>query len=455
MDRPLPNYFLIDLPGEHPVSPQVISEACHSLRRNRRHYLEKKTSSAIIRLLSELGEAWQQPDFPFRQRALREGPTALGFSQEVLAEGLDRFFRQLTVESLQALVQQDLGSLQRLDGFSQSHTEIQERRSSWARGPELIAHITAGNLPNPALTSMILGLLTRSAQLIKCPRGGALVPQLFAHSLYDMEPKLASCLELAYWPGGSEPHDDVLFREADLVTFTGSDAALEKVRQRLPSRTRLLGYGHRVSFGFITSGVLGGYGVRKVIQRAADDVIAWDQQGCLSPHLFYVQLLGAMSPEQFAEQLANELARRETAFPRAALSVEEAAAIQSRREFYGVRASHNNETKLWSSEGSTAWTVVYETSGLFQLSCLNRFVHVKAVASLDEALKQAESIRENVSTVALAANTDEAPELAQNLARWGATRVCSVGSMQHPPLTWRHDGRPALADLVQWTDWEQ
>jgi hypothetical protein len=26
--------------------------------------------------------------------------------------------------------------------------------------------------------------------------------------------------------------------------------------------------------------------------------------------------------------------------------------------------------------------------------------------------------------------------------------------MQNPPLTWRHDGRPALGDLLTWTDCE-
>jgi hypothetical protein len=46
-------------------------------------------------------------------------------------------------------------------------------------------------------------------------------------------------------------------------------------------------------------------------------------------------------------------------------------------------------------------------------------------------------------------------ELATQLARWGATRVCPLGRMQNPPLTWRHDGRPALGDLVLWTDFEE
>jgi hypothetical protein len=56
--------------------------------------------------------------------------------------------------------------------------------------------------------------------------------------------------------------------------------------------------------------------------------------------------------------------------------------------------------------------------------------------------------------VGLAAPEERAEELVTELARWGVTRVCPVGEMQNPPLTWRHDGRPALADLVTWTDWE-
>ena len=59
-----------------------------------------------------------------------------------------------------------------------------------------------------------------------------------------------------------------------------------------------------------------------------------------------------------------------------------------------------------------------------------------------------------VSTVGLAVTEDQTQEVATALARWGAARVCPLGQMQNPPLAWRHDGRPALADLVRWTDWE-
>src|SRR6266540_5837037 len=68
-----------------------------------------------------------------------------------------------------------------------------------ACGPELLVHITAGNIPSPAWLGIVLGLLVRSAQFVKCASGTSLLPRLFAHSLYEVDSKLASCLEIAEW----------------------------------------------------------------------------------------------------------------------------------------------------------------------------------------------------------------------------------------------------------------
>jgi len=183
-------------------------------------------------------------------------------------------------------------------------------------------------------------------------------------------------------------------------------------------------------------------------------VAAWNQMGCLSPHVIYVQNSGVLPPEKFAELLADALADREASEPRGELPAAAAAAIASRRSLYEVRAAHSPDTRHWCSRGSTAWTVVYEADPRFQLSCLNRFVYVKSVKDLAEALQSVDNFRGKISTVGLAAPEHKTQELALELARWGVARVCPLGQMQNPPLTWRHDGRPALGDLVNWTDWE-
>jgi hypothetical protein len=183
--------------------------------------------------------------------------------------------------------------------------------------------------------------------------------------------------------------------------------------------------------------------------------VAWNQLGCLSPHVIYVQTGGDVSSEHFGQLLADELARREASEPRGEISAEESAAIASRRAIYEIRAAHSPEsTRHWRSEGSTVWTVIFEADPRFQLSCLNRFIYVKPVSDLKALLESADAVRGKVSTVGIAAPEETIPELAAQLAHWGATRICPLGQIQNPPLTWRHDGRPPLGDLVTWTDLE-
>ncbi len=450
----LPNYFLADLPPEATLSAAMIGEACATLKRNRQQYLAERPTENLVRLLSRVAEEWRQPENPFRKRALEHGPAQTGFGRATLAHGLDSFFHQLTRENLHALLAQDLGDSCRLDGFAAEAGDKRSTRTALARGPEFLVHIAAGNIPNPTLTSMVLGLLTRSAQFVKCASGASLLPRLFAHSIYEADGKLGSCLEVAEWRGGNETSERALFEHADCVTATGSDETLAAIRAKLPLKARFLGYGHRVSFGYVSHEVLFGAHAHKTIADAAEDVVAWNQLGCLSPHLIYVQPGGDVMPHRFADLLAAELERRETNDPRGELPWESAATIASRRAVYEVRAAHSPETQMWHSRNSTAWTVVYEADARFQASCLNRFIYIKPVRDLAEALQHADPVRGQVSTVGLAAAPREMQTLATQLARWGVTRVCPLGQMQNPPLPWRHDGRPALGDLVTWTDWE-
>ena len=323
----LPNYFLADLPAGATLNATMISEACHALKRNRDKYLAGRPTQSLVATLSDLAENWLDAHYPFRQLALQIGPETTAFSVATFTAGLDAFFSQLTADNLHTLLQQELGHVQRLDQFVATAGEHKAQRTALATGPRLLVHIAAGNLPSPTLMSVVLGLLVRSGQFVKCATGADLLPRLFAHSLYEVEPKLGACLEIAVWKGGRTDLEQALYAGADCVTAVGSDETLTEVRRHLPANVRFLGYGHRVSFGYLAHEVLSSYGAKKIAAKAAADVVAWNQLGCLSPHLFYVERGGAVSPELFAEMLADELARLETVEPRGKISPDEAAAI--------------------------------------------------------------------------------------------------------------------------------
>jgi hypothetical protein len=458
----LPNFFFADLPPEATLSPTIIEAACDTLKRNREKYLLPRTTDDIVKILCEVATEWLQPENKFRKHARELGPAETGFSKAVLEQGLDGFFRQFTPENFRALLEQELGDAIGVTGDEWRVTVETDapRRASrvtrhfW-RGPELLVHIAAGNLPNPTLTSLTLGLLTRSAQFVKCASGASFLPRLFAHSLYELDHKLGACLEIAEWRGGTRELETVLFDHADCLTATGSDETLAAIRARLPAKVRFLGYGQRVSFGFVAREVLRDETIAEIVSSTADDVIAWDQNGCLSPHVIYVEERGAVESDKFAERLAVELANREATEPRGKISVEEAATIASRRAIYETIAMHRADAKIWSSQNSTAWTVVFEHDVSFRFSPLNRFIYVKPVPDVAAVMPGVDEIHGKVSTVGVAAPPEKMKELALRFARWGAKRICPLGQMQNPPLTWRHDGRPALGDLVVWTDWEK
>jgi hypothetical protein len=450
----LPNYFLADMPADTALRPALITEACETLRRNRARYLLGRSTESIVQTVTELARQWLAPHSPWRNHALEEGPPVIGFSRETLAHGLDGYFRSLTTRSLNALVVQDLGHPQRLDRLIANDAESMVGMTALARGPELLVHFTSGILPTPVFTSIIHGLLVRAAQFVKCPPGASLLPRLFAHCLRDVEPKLAACLEVAEWEGGDHPAEPALLAETDCVVVSGDERAVEAIRRSVSPRVRLLARGERVSAGYIAREVLGPSEERAVVEAAGMDVTTWDQLGNLSPHVLFVETGGMLPPEGFAARLAEELARVETRLPRGRICPATANAINQRREVYRIRAAADGQTRCWFSADPTAWTVVYEADPGFQESCLHRFIYVKAVDTAEECLRRAEMVRGRWSTLGLAAMGPRLGELAQRFADWGVTRICPLGRMQYPPLTWRQDGRPTLGDLVGWSHHE-
>src|SRR5258705_94670 len=174
----LPNYFLADLPPEATFSLTMIVEACQTLKRNRERYLVNRSTESLVKVLDAVADGWLQAENPFRKFALELGPAQTGFSRETLARGLGNYFKQLTRENFQALLVQEFGDAKRLDVFTATTAGQKQNRMAIVNASEFQVHIAAGNIPNPAMTSIVFGLLTRSAQFVKCASGSNFLPRL-------------------------------------------------------------------------------------------------------------------------------------------------------------------------------------------------------------------------------------------------------------------------------------
>ena len=151
--------------------------------------------------------------------------------------------------------------------------------------------------------------------------------------------------------------------------------------------------------------------------------------------------------------LAGAMAAFEKANPRGPVSLTEQSEIAALRKEFAFRASMHTEPgeppALWQSEDSTAWTVLFDPEPQFMASCLNRVIYVKPLpGDLPAAVRR---VYKHLSTVGIFPAT---PQNAERLALTGVSRICPIGQMQFPPLTWHHDAQPVLLPLVNWVDFE-
>ena len=302
-----------------------------------------------------------------------------------------------------------------------------------AVGPEMILHIVSGNTPHAALQSLIRGLLVGAHNRCKLPGAGLPEVEQFRAAL---PPQLAARVETA------TDLPEAWLAQAPVVVVFGGDATITHFRQRLEPWQRLIPHGHRYGLGVVFDDPQ-----FHSIPGAARDVSLFDQQGCLSPHLFYVRREQA---REYAGRLALAMEAWAQMHPPAPLSVAEAGAVTALRDEFRFRAGLDPQTTLWESPGGLRWSVLLDSTPAFTPSCLNRTVFIKPLPDdLPGALRK---VRPHLGNIGIYPAT---PENAEAVAGLGASRICPIGRMQEPPLTWHHDGQPVLSPLVTWLDCER
>ena len=403
--------------------------------------LKTRPVQQVLAGLDRVILAWLQPDSPWRQRAQEVLPHATGFSHEMIGHGLPLLLEPLRAAALRALLDDELGDHRVLDA-------VQDGRR--AVGPLLIAHVMSGNIPGLAAAPAMLSLAVKSAALIKPAEGDPIFPALFAASLRDVDEALAQCLMVTHWRGGNAAVEEVAFTRAGVVVASGSDAAISAIAPRVAGR--VIGHGHKVSFAAIGRDCLGtGEAAHAVARRLAYDVSLWDQHGCLSPQLCYVETGADVTPEDFADLLGGALDHYAKELPPRTLSLEEKAAVLRFRQASEWRETH----RLLASRDSTAWTISVEPNAEFVPSCLNRCIRLKVVRSLADLATALAPHRRHLEAAGIAVGPERANDVTAMLAAAGVHRICPLGVMQTPTLAWRQSGRPRVAEWVEWVGVEE
>jgi hypothetical protein len=323
---------------------------------------------------------------------------------------LERWVGSYDATALSKWLDLELGDHRRLEQWIDGSRVV-------ARGPVL--HVVSGNTEHAAFQSVFRAILLGCESWVKVPSAGMLEFERWANEvrLFDVKRDLPDA-----W---KTPEVAVIYGGEETITF---------FRDWLSPQTRIIEHGPKLSVAFV-------FEQRDGLEaQLAEDVMLYGQRGCLSVQAIYV----AGDVEIFCEKLAVAL---EEFRPKIAASRSEAGAIRNARELARFQIANGAKMKMWESEGSVAWTVLFDgESALLQTSPTGGFVRVLPMPNQITR----ETLGEEVAFLSTAVL--EPISACDKLDDFSPSRICAAGKAQEPGIFWHADGEMPLAGLVRWRD---
>jgi hypothetical protein len=302
---------------------------------------------------------------------------------------------------------------------------------------------------------LLSALLLKSALLAKTSAQEPVLAPMLARAIAEEDQDLGECLAVVWWKGGTSELERAALASAPAVLAFGGESAIASIARQLRPDAKVVLHGPKVSLGYVGKGALGRAALRGLARQAALDVALYDQQGCLSPHAFYVERGAAATPVDFAAALGEALESASEELPRREPTATEAAAVQLYRAQARFDASASPETRVLASRGGTRWTVISESGARFEPTPAHRTVRVHSITGPEEFERAIAPAIRYVEALALEERGPRRAALAARFAALGIPRVTGIGALQRPSPLGTHGGTRRLLPFVTWSSVER
>ncbi len=306
-------------------------------------------------------------------------------------------------------------------------------------------HIAPGNMPGLPVYTVLEGLLTGNVNLIKLPRSDKGLSLAAFQLLTEQEPRLAPYIYAFDLPSGQTEDIKALATQADGLVVWGGDAAVLAARSIAPSGCKLIEWGHRLSFAYLS-----GYEEKeKELSALAGHIIETGQRLCSSCQVIFLDMESREEGESFCREFLPYL---------------EAAAAKRPSPGAGAQATLSGYTALLErivenrAEGETLFrgkgcSVLFQPDRELELSPMEGNVLVKCLPQ-SELLPALRRQKGRLQTAGLICAPEKREELTALLARAGLTRITRAGTLSTSFPGEAHDGEYPLRRYVRMVDVE-
>jgi hypothetical protein len=264
-----------------------------------------------------------------------------------------------------------------------------------------VAVVLSANVFVGALRAIALARAAGREVVVRPSRRDPVFARALVEELGDPATVLDDAFDVARWSGE--------------VHVYGRDETIAAIRARAPAGVRVCAHGSGMGVAWIGRNAKEEANLSVVAAALAEDVVPFDQRGCLSPRLALVE--GADEAERFADALHAALERLDRAVPRGEIP-EEARAEAAR---YVATMTYAGRALVGSAHAVGIGPALV-------LPPAYRHIHVVPCASLEAAADLLRPVARAIVAVG-SRDADAAVLMAPPWARRSA-----LGAMQRPPL---------------------
>ncbi|UXY25347.1 acyl-CoA reductase [Streptomyces sp. HUAS TT20] len=343
----------------------------------------------------------------------------------------------LTRQALERKLRRELGGLrpERLTRPDARETVYE----AWAP-VGLLVHIAPGNAASVAPLSVVEGLLAGNLNVLKTSASDTALALDLLAALGAADPTglISERVIALRFPSSRREWLTALCDQADAIAVWGGDDAVSAVRELAPPGCRVVAWGHRVSFAYLTRDAAHD---DALLDALAADVCRFEQQACSSPQVVYLDTEDTDEVFAFAGRFAGRLAKVSGALPAPPPGPAEQAEITTVQRLAQLE-QHLGLTRVFAAEDGT-WRVLADARPVLDASPLHRSVWVKPLPRrrITTVLRP---MRRYLQTAAIGGDRADVAALSRAMFAAGVTRVTPVGSMLEGYDGEPHDGVYAL-----------
>ncbi|MBO6053695.1 MAG: acyl-CoA reductase [Clostridia bacterium] len=358
-------------------------------------------------------------------------------------EDVDRY-RTLAVglmsrDALEARLEKELGGPLPDDPASPIR---QERRPLGT-----LFHIAAGNMDGLPAYSVVEGLCAGNFNILKLPSSDDGVTVEILSALIREEPLIGDFVAVFDTPSTDTEAMRKMAALADGIVVWGSEAAITAVRTLAPPGVKLIEWGHRLGFAYVS-----GTPSDKDLASLAGHIAETKQLLCSSAQVIYLDTASMPDLGAFAERFLPFLDEATAAHPVTDLGA--MAQITTRRRCRELADALGEQESGEVIRGSADCSLILCRDSALELSPLWGNVLVKRLprANLLPVLRTAKG---TLQTAALLCPEEERAALTEVLIRSGVNRVTRAGDLSATFPGEAHDGELPLRRYTRIVDIEK